>query len=83
MSTMIGYTDGQDTDGNGRLLQSLIVLARNFMSHSDSGIQGRNASAAQQFMPNVPARVWRRHSALLTMLVQQANSDEVQPSQPE
>jgi len=80
---MIGYTVGQETDGHGKLLQSLMLLARSFMGRTDSGMQRRHAWNAQQFMPNVPARVWRRHSALLTMLVQQANTDEAQPCQPE
>ncbi|MBI1423317.1 MAG: hypothetical protein GC149_07615 [Gammaproteobacteria bacterium] len=76
MNTMIGYTATPEVDDSGKLLQSLLLLARNFLGQTDSGIQRRHAWDAQQFMHNVPPRVWRRHSALLTMLVQQANADD-------
>lgn len=72
MSTMIGCTVEQEATANGGLLQSLMLLVRKLMSWDE-----------KEFMPNVPTRVWRRHSALLTMLIQQDNSEVVLPTKAE
>lgn len=77
MNTMIGYRVGQEADDSGKPLQSLLWLVRNFLNQSDSGIHRRQAWYSQEFAANVPPRVWRRHSALLSMLVDQAESAEV------
>lgn len=76
MNTTIGYVPEQCDDGSGKVLQSLLLLARRFLSPPDSSIQHRHAWDSDRFMPNVPPRVWRRHSALLSMLIQQAESPE-------
>jgi hypothetical protein len=83
MNTMIGYTPAQETDVSSKVWQSLLLLARNFLSPADTGIQRRHAWDAQELMTNVPPRVWRRHSALLTLLAEQANTCEGDPTQAE
>jgi hypothetical protein len=75
MSTMIGYTAQAETDSSSKIVHSLLLLVRNFLSQAEEGIQPRHAWEAQQ-LPSVPPRVWRRHSALLTMLVHQAEVSE-------
>lgn len=80
MSTSIGYTVEQEADNSGKVLHALLSLARNFLKQTDAGIQSRHVWESQQFMPNVPPRVWKRHSALLTMLVHQAElPDSIHP----
>lgn len=76
MSTMTGYTVEQETDKTGEVLQSLLLLGRKFLGQLDSGIQRRHAWDASQFMPNIPSRVWRRHSALLTLLIHHTEAME-------
>lgn len=76
MNTIVGYTAGQCDDENGKVLQSLLLLARKFMGTSDSSIQRRHAWDCDRVMPNVPQRVWKRHSALLSMLIQQSEALE-------
>jgi len=78
MSTMIGYTAQAETDTSSKIVHSLLLLVRNFLSQAESGIRPRHVWDAQQLLPNVPQRVWRRHSALLTMLVHQAEMPEPQ-----
>lgn len=77
MSTMIGYTVGQETDGSSKVMHSLLLLVRNFLNQTDAGIQQRHGWESRQ-LSNVPPRVWKRHSALLTMLVSQAEMSEPQ-----
>ena len=78
MSTLIGYTAHQETDSTGKVLQSLLLLVRNFLNPAEASIQPRRVWDSQH-MPDVPSRVWRRHSALLTLLAQQAQ--RVEPHQ--
>jgi hypothetical protein len=73
MNTMIGFTARQDTDSAGKVLQSLLLLLRNFLSSGEGSIQSRHVWNSQQFMQDVPPRVWKRHSALLTLLAHQAD----------
>lgn len=77
MGTMIGYTAHAETDSSSKIVHSLLLLVRNFLSQAETGIQSRHVWDAQQ-LPNVPPRVWRRHSALLAMLVHQAEKSEPQ-----
>lgn len=72
MNTMIGFTAHQETDSTGKVLQSLLLLVRNFLSSSEGSIPSRHGWNSRQFMPDVPPRVWKRHSALLTLLADQA-----------
>lgn len=74
MSTIVGYTAEQCDDDNGKLLQSLLLLARRFLNQSDSSIRSGHAWDSDRLMANVPPRVWRRHSALLSMLIQQSEA---------
>lgn len=78
MNTMIGYTVEQETDSTGKVLQSLLLLARNFLNHTDSGIQSRHVWDSREFVSSIPPRVWKRHSALLTMLSHQAEASDPQ-----
>lgn len=75
MSTLIGYTAHQETDSTGKVLQSLLLLARNFLNPAELSISARRVWDSQH-MPDVPPRVWKRHSALLTLLAEQAESIE-------
>jgi hypothetical protein len=76
MSTMIGYTVEQETDTSGKVLHSLLMLARNFLNQTETKIQSKHPWDSQRYLQNVPPRVWKRHSALLTMLVDQAATAE-------
>lgn len=71
MNTVVGYTANQCDEGSGKVLQSLLLLARRFLSQSGSGMQHNRVWNCDRSMPSVPPRVWRRHSALLSMLIQQ------------
>ena len=76
MNTMIGYTVEQESDSSGKVLHSLLLLARNFLNQTEAGIQSRHGWDPQQRIPSVPPRVWKRHSALLSLLVDQAEASE-------
>jgi hypothetical protein len=83
MNTMVGFTTEQETDSTGKVLQSLLFLVRNFLNQTEVSIQPRHFWDAQQSMPNVPPRVWRRHSALLTLLANHAELSELHHSDAE
>ena len=72
MSTLISFTAEQETDSTGKVLQSLLLLVRNFLSSNEGSVPSRHGWSSRQFMPDVPPRVWKRHSALLTLLADQA-----------
>ncbi len=78
MSTMIGYTAQAETDSSGKIVHSLLLLVRNFLNQAEPGIQSRHVWESQQMLPSVPPRVWKRHSALLTLLVDQVEKSEPQ-----
>lgn len=74
MSTMIGYTAQAETESSSKIGHSLLLLVRNFLSQAEAGRQPRHVWDEQE--ANVPPRVWRRHSALLSMLVHQDETSE-------
>lgn len=81
MNTIVGYSVEHKPADSGDALQSLLLLVRRFLNRSDAGIQRGHAWNSSQFMPNVPQRVWKRHSALLTLLVQnQSDSGDPESS---
>jgi len=70
MNTSIGITVGQEGEKHGDTFRSLLLLLRNFLSQASPVIQRSYARDSYRYMPNVPPRVWRRHSALLSLRVQ-------------
>lgn len=75
MNTMIECTAEQDIDKTSVVLQTLLFLGRKFMGQTDVRIQQRHTRYSRQHMQHVPPRVWRRHSALLDMLMQQNEAE--------
>jgi len=76
MNTMIGYTVQAETDASGKIVHSLLMLARQFLGQTEAGIQTQRVWESDQMSLNVPPRVWKRHSALLTLLLDQTEKSE-------
>jgi len=74
MNTMLELTVDQHTENSSKVMQSLLLLVRNFLSASDDSLLPRHLWRSTQAVSYTPPRVWRRHSALLTLLAEQADT---------
>lgn len=80
MSMMVEYPLAQQAGNTDKIVHSMMLLVRGFLHKSNLGFQAWHSWSEQQFLLNVPPRVWKRHSALLSLLVDQAEISEAQHS---
>lgn len=83
MNTVIGYTAQPEVGKTGMVLQTLLFLGRKFLGQTDTRIQHKHSGYSRKSIRHVPPRVWKRHSALLGMIMQQTEFTEVKPSDTE